>query len=87
MDAKSFIVHVKDIYQYNANNVEKRFDTSNYELETLLPKGISKKVIGLMNDELGRKIKKEIIGLRAETYSYLTDNNDENKKAKGTKNV
>ena len=40
-----------------------------------------------MNDELGRKIKKEIIGLRAETYSYLTDNNDENKKAKGTKNV
>ena len=43
MDAESFIVHVKDIYQYNDNNVEKRFDTSNYELETPLPKGISKK--------------------------------------------
>ena len=30
-----------------------RFDTSNYELDRLLPKG--KKVIGLMKDELGGK--------------------------------
>ena len=28
---------------------------------------------------------KEFAGLRARTYSYLKDNNDEDKKAKGTK--
>ena len=43
-----------------------------------------KKVIGLMNDELGIKIMTEYLGLRAKTHSYLTYNNDENKK-KSTK--
>ena len=28
---------------------------------------------------------KELVGLRPKTYSYLKDNNDEDKKAKGTK--
>ena len=36
-----------------AEDVETRFDTSNYELDRLLPKGKNKKVIGLMKDELG----------------------------------
>ena len=40
-----------------------------------------------MKDELVGKIMKEFVGLRAKTYSYLADNNDESKKAKGTKNV
>ena len=30
---------------------------------------------------------KKSVGSRAKTYSYLTDDNDENKKAKGTKSV
>ena len=30
-------------------------------------------------------MEKEFIGLRAKTYSYLKENNDENKKVKGTK--
>ena len=30
---------------------------------------------------------KEFVGLRAKTYSYLTDGSDESKKVKGTKNV
>ena len=50
-----------------------------------LSKGKNKKVIGLIKDELGGKIMKEFVGLRAKTYSYLKDNNDEDKKAKGTK--
>ena len=38
-----------------------------------------------MKDELGRQIMKEFVGLRAKTYSYLKENNVEDRKAKGTK--
>ena len=33
-----------------------------------------------MKDELGGQIMKTFIGLKAKTYSYLKDNNDEDKK-------
>ena len=66
-------------------DVETRFDTSNFERDRPLPKGKNKKVIGLMKDELGGQIMKEFVGLRPKSYSYLKDNNDEDKKAKGTK--
>ena len=38
-----------------------------------------------MKDELGRKIMRKFVGLRAKTYSYLIDDSSEHKKAKGTK--
>ena len=38
-----------------------------------------------MKDELGGKIMKEFVALMPKTHSYLTDNNQFNKKAKGTK--
>ena len=38
-----------------------------------------------MKDELDEKIMKEFVALRAKTYSYLKENNDEDKKTKGTK--
>ena len=58
MDTDTFVAHVqkKDIYQDNTKNVEKRFDTSNYELERLLPKRKKQKCIALMKDGLGGKI-------------------------------
>ena len=40
-----------------------------------------------MKDELDRKIMKEFVGLRVKKYSYLTGDNEESKKAEGTKNV
>ena len=40
-----------------------------------------------MKDKLGGEIMKEFVGLRAKTYSYLKDNNDEDKKAKGIESV
>ena len=55
--------------------------TLNYELGRPSPKGKNKKVIGLINDESSGKIMKEFAALRAKTYSYLTDNNDQYKKA------
>ena len=75
----------EDIYVDIVKNVETKFDTSNYELDTPLPKGKNKNVIGLMKDELGGKIMKEFAALRAKPFSYLTDNNDEDKKSKSTK--
>ena len=38
-----------------------------------------------MKDELGGKIITEFVTLRPKTYSYLTDDGKEDKKAKGTK--
>ena len=40
-----------------------------------------------MKDELGGHIMKKFVGLRAKTHRYLKENNDEDKKAKGRKNV
>ena len=87
MDTDSFIMHIKteDFYKDIADDVEKRFDTSNYEVDRPLPTGKNKKVIGLMKDELGGKIMTEFVALRPKTYSYLTDDFEEDKKAKGTK--
>ena len=48
-------------------------------------KGKNKTKIGLMKNELNWEIMKEFIRLRANTYSYLKDNNDKDKKGKGTK--
>ena len=41
MDTDSFIVYIKadDIYKDIAEDVETRFDISNYELDRTLPKG------------------------------------------------
>ena len=98
MDTDSFIMSIKtsDFYKDISNDVEKRFDTSNYGLPLAyhnglsnnglpLPTGKNKKVIGLMKDELGGKIITEFVTLKLKTYSYLTDDGKEDKKAKGTK--
>ena len=83
----SFVMNIKtnDFYKDVSSDVDKRFDTSNYEVNRPLPTGKNKKVIGLMKDELGGKIITEFVTLRPKTYSYLTDDGKEDKKAKGTK--
>ena len=81
-----FILYIKrdDIYKDIVEDVETRFDTSNYELDRPLPKGKNKKVIRLMKDELGGKIMTKFVGLIAKIYSYLIDDSSEDKD-KGTK--
>ena len=78
-------IKTKDFYTDIANDVEKMFDTSNYEVDRPLPTGENKKIIGLMKDELGGRIIREFVALKPKTYSYLTDDCKEDKKAKGTK--
>ena len=51
----------------------------------MLPIRKNKQVIGSMKDELGGQIMEKFVGLRAKTYCCLKDNDDDYKKAKGTK--
>ena len=87
IDTDSFIMNIKteDFYKDIANDVEKRFDTSNYERDRPLPTVKNKKVIGLMKDKLGGRVITDFVALRPKTYAYLTDDCKEDKKAKGTK--
>ena len=79
MDTDSLIMNIKtkDFYKDIAQDVEERFDTSNYDVDRPL--------IGFMKDELGGGIITEFVALRPKTYSYMTDEFIEMKKADGTK--
>ena len=87
MNTNRFIVYIKTehIYSDIAKDVETRFDTSNHKLDGPIGLYGSIGLIGLMKNELGEKIREEFVGLRTKTYSYLTYNNNEDKKVKGTK--
>ena len=89
MDTDSFVINIftEDFFEDINNDVERWFDTSNYDKNDKRPLqiGVNKKVIGMFKDELGGKIMKEFCALRAKTYAYLMDDDSEKKKAKGTK--
>ena len=82
MDTDSFIMNIKlnDFYKDISDDVECKFDTSNYEVKRPLPIGKNKEVTGLMKDELRGEIITEFIALRPKTYPYLTDNDKIDKK-------
>ena len=85
METESFLLHIKteDFYKDIANDVKKWFNTSNYYVDRPLPKGMNKKVIGLMKEELCGNSIIGFVALRPKTYSYLTDDDTVHKKAKG----
>ena len=70
----------EDIFKDIAEDVETRFDTSNYDLNRLLLKVKNKKITCGMNVELGGKIMKEFVELRAKACSYLIDDGCEDKR-------
>ena len=97
-DSDSFTIYIKteDFFEDISNDVERWFDTSNYNENDKrpLPIGQYKKVPGLFKDELRGKIITEVVTLRPQTYIYLIDgygdgdyekNKIINKKAKRTK--
>ena len=53
IDTDSFIIYIKteDVYEDIANDVEKRFDTSNYEVNRSLPKGKNERWTRWKNDD------------------------------------
>ena len=70
MDRDSFFMHIKreDFYKDIACDVERWFDTSNYDENDKrpLPIGENKKVIAMFKDELGSKIMSVIIEVQNE---------------------
>ena len=89
----SFIIHIitEDFYEGIANDVEKWFDTSNFDENKTgkrpLPIGKNKKVIGLFKLELGGKIIEEFFVLRAKTWAYLMVDDSEDKKKQRNKKI
>ena len=89
-DTDSFIIHIitEDAFKDIADDVTKWFDTSNYDENDKRPFqiGMNKNhLYGFFKNELGGKIMKGFVALRAKTYTYLTDDDGEEKKAKRTK--
>ena len=89
MDTDSFAINIftEDFFEDISNDVERWFDTSNYDKNGKRPLsvGMNKKVIGMFKDELGGNIMKEFCGLRVKTYTYLMDDDIKKKKATGIK--
>ena len=85
----SFIIHIitEDFFEDISNDIEKWFDTFNYDKNDKrpLPRGKNKKVPGLFKDKLGGKIIIEVVAIRPKTYAILTDDDNKHKKAKGTR--
>ena len=73
MDTDSFILQIQTDYFFNDinNDVNKWFDTSNYDKNDNRPLeiGKNKKVIGKFKDDLVGKILTEFVALRAKTYA------------------
>ena len=87
MDTDSLIYRIgtEDFYADIADNVQTRFDMSGYNPDRPLPVGLNKKVISLMENEVGGTIMTEFVALRPELYSYRKLDGVEDKKCKGIK--
>ena len=86
-DIDTYIINIKtkDFFKDIFNDVEKRFDTSNYDKNDKRPIiiGKNKKVPGLFKEELGGKIMIEVVALRPKAYACLDDDVNEHKVQKG----
>ena len=89
MDTDSFAIYIETEYFYKdiAGDVERWFDTSDYDENDKrpLPIGKNQRIPGVFKDELGGKIVTLFVGVRAKIYAYLKDDDSEHKKPKGTK--
>ena len=85
LTAVLFLLKLKSFLKID--DLEGRFDTSNYDKNNKKPIliGKNKKVPGLFKDDLGGKIMTEIFALRPKAYAYLDDDGNKHKKSKGTK--
>ena len=85
----SLFILKQDFYKDIAGDLDRWFDTSNYDKydNRPLPIGKNKKVISKCKGNYGGKIMIEFCALRAKAYAFKLDDDTEKKKAKGTKKL
>ena len=89
MDTDSLVYDIKtdDFYKEITSKIKARFDMSGNSHSQVrpLPMGVNKKVIGLLKNELGRRIMTKFLALRPKLYTYKMFGGSEDKKCKGVK--
>ena len=85
-DSLTYEIITEDVYQDFFNDKEK-FDNSDYNKSSKFFDDTNKKVIGKFKDEACGIPITEFVGLRSKMYSYVKDNNNGGKTAKGIKKV
>ncbi|XP_065639485.1 uncharacterized protein LOC136072256 [Hydra vulgaris] len=88
-DSLAYEIKTEDFYADIANDLESKFDTSEFDknhpaVRNGFKVGINKKVLGMFKDETGGAQIEEFVGLKAKLYSYKL-HGKENKKCKGVK--
>ena len=83
-DSLMYSIKTEDFYEDIKNDVDSKFDMSDYPKDHPLYSSTNKKVIGMFKDEVGGRQITEFVGLRAKLYSYVMGGND-HKKCKGVK--
>ena len=83
-DSLTYEIESNNVYQDFWNDKEK-FDNSDYPESSQFYDKTNKKVIGIFKDEATGVPICEFIGLRSKMYSYIKDNNEVGKTAKGIK--
>ena len=80
----TYEIEAEDVYKDFWNDKDK-FDNSGYPINSPYFDKTNKKVIGKFKDEAGGIPICEFVGLRSKMYSYIKDNQEGGKTAKGIK--
>lgn len=85
-DSLTYEIQTKDVYKDFWKDKDK-FDNSDYPEDSPFYDKTNKKVIGKFKDEAAGQIITEFIGLRSKMYSYIKENGENGKTAKGIKKI
>ena len=83
-DSLTYEIETKDVYRDFWNDKD-RFDNNDYNKESPFYNTANKKVIGKFKDEAAGVPVVEFVGLRSKMYSYVKDNEQTARTAKGIK--
>ena len=83
-DSLTYEIEAEDVYSDFWKH-KKKFDNSDYRIDSPFFDATNKKVIGKFKDEAAGVPITEFVGLRSKMYSYIKENNSGGKTAKGIK--
>ena len=86
-DSLAYEITTNDFYKDINPDIEKRFDTSDYQTNhpSGIKTGLNSEVLAMFKDEAGGKQIVEFFGLRAKLYCYKMLDGSEDKKCKDNK--